>query len=142
MFQAATIRENHDRFVSRVAHAEIVWALENSNGCASCPSNEVADRQVIIFWSDAAYAKRVSQSAFPEHEPVEISLFDFLFRWLRGMQGDAVFAGTNWTPDLAGLEVSPADLRNQLLKAMGNEKVERYAGRLRVELERQNSKKD
>jgi hypothetical protein len=41
---------------------------------------------------------RVARQAksLPEYAPVEITLFDFLFRWLAGMERDGVMAGTNW----------------------------------------------
>src|SRR5688572_15034426 len=104
LHDAATIRANHERFVARVAEKEIVWGLASPRGFAVCPSNEDEERTVLMFWSDRAYASRVKQSAFAEYEPAEITLFDFLFRWLSGMEQDGVLAGTNFNGDLAGLE--------------------------------------
>ena len=90
-----------------------------------------------MFWSDRGYASRVKQSAFPEYEPVEISLFDLLFRWLRGMEDDGVLAGTNWNGDLAGLEVAPQELGEELRKTMGQDRVSQYTDRLRMALKEQ-----
>ena len=137
LHDSATIQANHDRFVSRVAQSEVVWGLQAPSGFAVCPSNDDEDRQVLMFWSDRGYASQVKQSHFPEYEPFEITLFDFLFRWLPGMEGDHVLAGTNWNGDLAGHEIPPDDLREQLLNAMGKDRVQQYAERLRSALKQQ-----
>jgi hypothetical protein len=118
LHDSATIQANHERFVSRVAESEVIWGLQGRTGFAVCPSNDDEERQVLMFWSDSAYASRVKQIHFPEYEPVQISLFNFLFRWLSGMEDDGVFAGTNWNGDLAGCEIEPGELRDQLLGVM------------------------
>ena len=137
LHDAATIRANHDRFVARVAETEVVWGLEGTDGFASCPSNENEDIEVLMFWSDRAYAERVQHNAFPEYAPTEVKLFDFLFRWLAGMERDRVLAGTNWTGDLAGQELEAADLRDQLMTALGPDRARQYAERLHAALKRQ-----
>ena len=140
LHDCATIGANHERFVSRVTESEVVWGLETATGFAACPSNGDNDeRPVSMFWSDRGYARRVQQNHFPEHEPAEISLFDFLFRWLSGMEDDGVLAGTNWNGDLAGREVEPSEVRDQLLDAMGKDRVQRYTQQLWAALE-QNGK--
>jgi hypothetical protein len=68
---------------------------------------------------------------FPEYQPVEIGLFDFLFRWLPGMERDRVLAGTNWNGDLAGREIEPDGLKDELLDAIGKGRAQHYADRLR-----------
>jgi hypothetical protein len=133
----ATLRARHDRFVAAAAEREVVWALQSSDGLASCPSHADEVREVMLFWSDRAAAERVQQTSFPESDPVELKLFDFLFRWLAGMERDRALAGTNWNTDLAGLEVDPAVLRDQLLAALGPDRARDYAQRLQNALKRQ-----
>ena len=137
LHDSATIQANHERFVSRVAESEVVWGLQAPIGMAVCPSNDDEERQVLMFWSDRGYASRVKQNHFPEYEPVEIGLFDFLFRWLSGMEGDGVLAGTNWNGDLAGREIAPGELKDQLLDAMGKDRVQQYSERLSAALKQQ-----
>jgi hypothetical protein len=137
LHDVATIELNHERFVSRVAETERLWGLSAPSGFAACPSNDRENVQVLMFWSDRGYAMRVKQNHFPEYQPVEISLFDFLFRWLPGMGNDGVLAGTNWNGDLAGKEVPPGELRDQLLNAMGPDRVQQYVDRLRTGLKQQ-----
>jgi len=134
---AATLRAYHDRFVARAAETEVVWALQSSDGFASCPSLADEAREVLMFWSDRAPAARVQQTSFPEYDPIELKLFDFLFRWLPGMERDRALAGTNWNADLAGLELDPATLRDQLLTALGPDRARDYAQRLQNALKRQ-----
>lgn len=136
LHDSATVQANHERFVSRVVESEVVWGLQAPSNFAFCPSND-EERDVLMFWSDRGYASRVQQNHFPEYEPIEISLFDFLFRWLAGMEGDGALAGTNWDGDLAGLEVEPNALRDELLAAMGLERVQQYLDRLRAALEQE-----
>ena len=114
---AATCQENHKRFISRVVATEVVWSLADKNSIAFCESND-SDRNVLLFFSDRAYAARAQASSFPEYAPQQLALFDFLFRWLPGMAGDGVLAGANWTGDLVGLEVEPADLQAAIFEAM------------------------
>ncbi len=67
-----------------------------------------------MFWSDRAYAKRVRDNGFGDCQETPMNLFDFLYRWLPGMSGDGVLAGTNWTGDLIGIEITPYELRKEI----------------------------
>lgn len=109
----ATCTENHKRLVSRILKSRTVWGLKGHSGWAVAESNDTPEFSVLLFWSDEAYARRAQQE-FPGYTPIEISLFDFLFRWLPGMSGDGVLAGTNWTGDLVGLEKDPYELRIEI----------------------------
>ena len=123
----ATCQDNHSRFVRRIVLTETIWALSNGNGYAYAESNQDENpRNVILFWSDKAYARRVKQSSFPEYEETTITLFDLLFRWLPGMSGDGVFAGTNWTGDLVDLELNPYELKLEIEKALSSEQSNRF----------------
>ncbi len=114
---SATCLENHQRFVKRIAETGTVWGLRGAGGWAFAESNDAPEVSVLLFWSDEAYARRAQQE-FPEYAPAQISLFDFLFRWLPGMSGDGVLAGTNWTADLVGLEKNPYELRKEIEAAL------------------------
>ena len=123
----ATCQENHDRFIKRIVETEIVWALSNENGYAYAESNEDEDPpDVILFWSEKAYAKRAKLSNYPEYKETTITLFNFIFRWLPGMSGDGVLAGTNWTGDLVGLEFNPYKLRIEIEAILSSEQSDRF----------------
>ena len=114
----AAVQENHDRFLRRAVQGETVWGIRNAAGFQGCESNEDEERTVLLFWSDAAYARRAVSTAFPDCVPEEISLFDFLFRWLPGMEKDNFLAGTNYDANLFGIELEPLELREQLVDAL------------------------
>lgn len=124
---AATCRANHQRFIKRVVESELVWSLFASGSFAIAESNDDdSPSDVLLFWSDEAYAKRAKRESFPEYEATTISLFDFLYRWLPGMTGDGVLAGTNWTGDLVGLEYEPFDLRSEIENELTREQTTRF----------------
>ena len=129
MRNEADSQADHERFVRRVVAAELVLGLRCPDGWAQSCSNEEHEAPVLLFWSDAAYARRVRDAQFQEFEVAEISLFDFIFRWLPGMAGDGALAGTNWTRDLVGGEVQPADLQDALFAEMGEEREAAYRAR-------------
>lgn len=133
----ATMLENHGRFLRRVIEAETIWGLDTGQGFAWCESNDEDGRDVIMFWSDRAYAERLQKRGFSDCTVDSIPLFDFLFRWLPGMANDGVMAGTNWTAGLAGVENDPHELQEQLLDRMPQEMIARYRDQLRKGLDEQ-----
>ncbi|MCA9639396.1 MAG: DUF2750 domain-containing protein, partial [Myxococcales bacterium] len=53
----ATSLENYERFLTRVVEYDRVWALRGESGFETCESNEFEECSVLLFWSDAAYAR-------------------------------------------------------------------------------------
>jgi len=123
------------RFLARAVAGHEVWILSGEKGAASCESNEHNGAAVILFFSDAAYARRACTQSIPDHQPARIDLFNFLYRWLPGMSGDAVWAGPNWTSDLVGLEIDPAELKAELEKRLSPEQKASFLERFRKEKE-------
>lgn len=134
LLNTADCQMNVDRFIRRVVDCEQVWYLSSDTGVATCTSNNNepdAPAAVLLFFSDAAYARRVRQSEFTDYNVNEMTLFDFLYRWLPGMAGDGVYAGPNWTGDLVGLEMEPFPLREQIESTMSSDHLDRYEQRYR-----------
>ena len=104
LLDRATCDDNHDRFIRRIIESETVWYLQHTDGVANSVSNEDEETTILMFWSDIAYAKRVRNNGFEDYQERSMDLFEFLYRWLPGMSGDGVLAGTNWTGDLIGCE--------------------------------------
>ena len=127
LLDGATAKANKDRFVRRAVENEAVYFLSYEGGVANSISNEHESSTVLMFWSDAAYAKRVQSNGFDEYDIQEISLFDFLYRWLPGMSGDHMIAGVNWNRDLVGLEVDPYQLRTELEESMPASLLDSYS---------------
>jgi len=135
-----TARENHERFVRRVVEHESVWTLWGNNGPLIAestdyqPDDDEADlewqpRDVYLFFSDEAYARRALRETWPDYpdaRALEISLFDFLHRWLPGLHRDGHLTGTNWTGDLIGIEVEPDALAAELSALLSEEMLARH----------------
>ena len=123
----AMCQEDHDRFIKGVIESETVWTLSKEKRYAYAESNQPENpSDIILFWSDKAYAAPAKQNHYPEFEETTITLFNFLFRWLPGMYEEGVLAGTNWTGDLVGLEYNAYDLRLEIEAALSSEQKERF----------------
>jgi hypothetical protein len=140
MLDAATTRENHERFVRRAIACETVWTVFGESGplISESSANLEADddtepRDVYLFFSDEAYARRALRETWPDvpgGSTKAIPLFDLIFRWLPGMAQDGHLAGTNWTGDLIGVEIEPADLQTELLANLPADLTARYRAML------------
>ena len=71
---SATVQENHDRFIRRAIEHESVWTVRGDSGPLLVESEpdeiesggEEADpRDVYLFFSDEAYAKRALAQSWP-----------------------------------------------------------------------------
>ena len=121
--------EAHSRFIAGVVDGEHVWGLSTEDGFLACESDEAGERAILPFWSGAEDAGK-AQSELEGSEVDSIELFDFLFRWLPGMDDDDVLVGTNWTATLEGKEVEPLALQDEILDAMSDDLRISYLDRL------------
>ena len=113
LHSAADLQANRDRFVRRVIENGQVWGLRSDDGWANCPSND-SDCDVLLFWSDEAYARRVAVQEWSTYIPTMIGLQSFIDNWLKGIHKDMMLAGVNFNADLAGLEIDPLVLAKDL----------------------------
>lgn len=122
----ATAEKNKNIFIKRVVESETIFYLSENGGVANSVSNDDDECTILMFWSDKAYARRVQANGFESYEISEITLFDFLYRWLPGMTNDNVLAGVNWNQELCGLESDPFELREEIELQMSSERLEEY----------------
>lgn len=142
LLDTATARENHERFVRRAIEQETTWTIWGDTGPLIAESNgdedededdEVEPREVFLFFSDKAYAARALRESWPEspaYAPREVTLFNFMYRWLPGIHRDGHLVGANWTGDLIGLEVEPAELLEELKATLPEEVRARHLAEL------------
>ena len=126
LLDSATVESNFQRFVKRIIENETVFYLSNENGVAESVSNDDEETDVLMFWSDRAYAARANHNFEENYNETEMELFNFLYQWLPGMSGDGVLAGPNWNGDLVGREIDPFELREILEEQMPLELIEKY----------------
>jgi len=109
-----TCRENFERLLERVKQSGEVWGLRSSKGWANCPSDDHESRDVLVFWSDRAYAAQHAKEGWKDYEPTCIPLGAFVERWLPGMQKDRVLVGPNWDSHLCGQEIEAEEIARRL----------------------------
>ncbi len=108
--------ERHKLFVMKVAASKIIWGMKSSDGWATAPSKEHEGRQVMPFWSEREDASNIAAQKWPSAQPTSISLNVFMELWLKSMPEDEILVGTNWSRDLEGTEIEPADLEKEILE--------------------------
>ena len=131
ILDSATVESNFQRFINRVIDNESLFYLSNDEGVANSVSNDDEETTILLFWSDRAYAHRAKKIFSEEFSESEMTLFEFLYRWLPGMSGDDVLAGPNWNGNLVGREIDPFDLRTEIEERMPPELLEEYEIRYR-----------
>ena len=110
-----SIRECYESFIDEVLESELIWALSNENGWATCDSNDFEGRHAIPFWSNKQQAQALCVDDWAVYEATPIRFDDFIDAWLHGMHEDEVLAGINWDEDLIGPEVEPIMLIEDLI---------------------------
>ncbi|HTD85025.1 MAG TPA: DUF2750 domain-containing protein [Candidatus Binatia bacterium] len=123
MFEnTSAARQRHQRFVERVVLSRVVWGLKGADGWAATTSTAdgTRGREVLPFWSDRGSAALCVKESWANYEPAEIPLDIFLQRWLPRMAVERCLAGTNWSAQLAGHELEPDALRDELARQSGH----------------------
>ncbi|MGB0846901.1 MAG: DUF2750 domain-containing protein [Thiolinea sp.] len=106
----------YDGFITTVRQSGAVWGLfsNDTEGWATCPSAEYEDTDVLPFWSSDALAQRLCTDEWQIYQPKMIPLDEFINDWLPGMHEDDALVGPDWTAELEGLEIEPADVAAEL----------------------------
>ena len=106
----------YDAFIAALQQSGEVWGLNSGQdgGWAICPSAEYEDTDVLPFWSSAELAQKLCTDEWKIYQPASIPLEEFVNDWLPGMHEDDALVGPDWTPELDGLELEPADVAAEL----------------------------
>lgn len=128
--QLVELEENCERFFARSVSAGSVWAIQMDGGFLTCVAED-GEHAVIPFWSDAAYARRVLRDPELEGCTAEsVPLAVFLRDLLGGYQADDLLIGPNYTEDMAGLELDPREVFEELRERIPAEQRAEYADAL------------
>lgn len=112
----AEAEANYRRFIERVKQSRQVWGLFSQEyGFVYSASNDDEERDVLVFWSDRAYAARHAREEWAEFTPVPLDLDSFVNEMLPALQENGALVGPNWDANLCGLEIEPEELAKQLL---------------------------
>jgi hypothetical protein len=112
------IQQRHQQFIDRIAASGTVWALSSEEGWAVSGSHADENTDIILFWSDEAYARAVAKEDWSHYQAVSIPLAEFLENWLVGMYQNGVLAGTNWDANMFGEEAEPLKLVVDIFEAV------------------------
>lgn len=106
----------YDRFVQRVLEGKSVWLIIETDRDlpVTCVSNDDMATFVVPVWSDRAYAVRAQPKFAFTTDVEEVPLSNFLERTIPFLSEQNGLTGPNWNADLAGLEVDPLKLLEQL----------------------------
>ena len=108
-------RQAYLQFIDQTRQTGVVWNLMRAEGFAICESEQSEELSVMPFWSSESYAKAACRDVWQDYKPNPIEFDDFIDHWLHGMAEDEVFVGINWSNDLAGVEIEPVILIDDLL---------------------------
>jgi Protein of unknown function (DUF2750) len=114
-----TAEPSVQQFIANTLAGDSVWCLQSESGTAFCESLEFEAEDgeplmVLLYFSTAIGAQQAQAAHYSEFTVTQLSLFDFLYCWLPGMAADAILAGPDFSVDLAGVEVEPAELRSAI----------------------------
>jgi hypothetical protein len=102
--------DRYDYFIRKVADLEVVWGLFK-DGWAMV---SVDDQQGIPFWPEAEFAALCASGEWAGFHAKEISVEDFIKKWLPGMNSDKRIASIFPTPDGKPSIVDPKVLQQHL----------------------------
>jgi hypothetical protein len=83
-------------FVAETIKNKKVWTIRDKEGF---PTSTNQDGECSMpSWSSATRAKKIIENvpAYSNFVPHEISLHDFMEKWLIGLDKDGLFVGVNW----------------------------------------------
>lgn len=102
---------NLNSFLSEAIENQRVWTFRDENGFPA-PQNSEGNR-AMPFWSTLSRVQTIINSvdSYQTFEPFEISLHDFMQKWLPGLENDDLLVGINWS----GKRVTGYDLKGSEL---------------------------
>lgn len=106
-------------FYHEVTATGRLWTIRDARGFPAPVSG--SGKRSQPFFSSLSRAERIIKRvpAYAGFQPVELSLQQFILRWLPGLEKDGLLLGLNWTGQRAtGYDVEPAQVRNLIEVAL------------------------
>jgi len=118
MLRAQNALAVRDRFIQRVAAGKSAFVVSGEDGLARVPSQHRAGRQVTLFWSELAEARRWASVVTKGPRIKQLNLRDILADILPKLAELHRLVGPDWTSDPVEPEIDPTDLIRHLRRAM------------------------
>ena len=102
---------NLNSFLSEAIENQRVWTIRDENGFPA-PQNSEGNR-AMPFWTTLSRVQKIINSVdgYQNFEHFEITLQDFIQKWLPGLEKDDLLVGINWS----GKRVTGYDLKGSEL---------------------------
>lgn len=110
--------EKYDYFIRKVVDYEEVWGL-NKDGWALLGDD--LNNQVFPFWPEKELAELCAVGKWNGYEASPINLYDFLEKWIPGMEKDNILVNIFYSNQSKGKTILPRELCNDL-----NKELEQY----------------
>lgn len=107
-------KAQRDRFLATVARAGCVFGVVGEQGLARVPSRRLRDREVSLFWSDAAIAGRLAPEIAMRPRVRTYPLGELLNSVLPGLALHRRLIGLDWTGAELEVELDPNDFAERL----------------------------
>lgn len=114
MRASASVRFEY--LVKRVVDSECVWSLKSAGGWVLA-GNQVG-QELAPIWSSEVFATACATGPWADAKPVQISLTDWMEKWLPGLERDGRRVAVFPTPEDRGLVVDCQSLKTVLLDEM------------------------
>jgi hypothetical protein len=110
--------ERYLYFIRKITDFELIWGLYNEGWAMA--GNQL-NQEVIVFWPERGFAEICQTGAWKNYKPKEITLADFISKWLPGMEKDNKKAGVFYTPKGQGVVLEPGKILQDI-----NEELKQY----------------
>ncbi|MCG1022101.1 DUF2750 domain-containing protein [Sutcliffiella horikoshii] len=98
-------------FIKEILENQTVWTVKDQQGF---PTSTNPDGETSVpFWSLKSRAEKIITNVpdYNSFQPYEITLSDFINKWLKGLEEDGLNVGVNWSGKRAvGFDINPKDI--------------------------------
>lgn len=108
-------------FIKEILDNQTVWTVKDEQGYPT--STNLIGETSLPFWSLKSRTEKIIENvpAYKSFQPHEITLDEFVNRWLPGMEEDGLNVGVNWSGSKAiGYDIKPKDLIERVNYEMNN----------------------
>ena len=112
MISPSDAERKYEEFLQSLRDDQPVWTLRNEVGYAKWSTGDPPN--IVPFWSSEEQARACSATTFAGYEPESIPAEQFVAEWLDLLAKQGLFVGINLTVEMAGVDVTPDRLREDL----------------------------
>lgn len=102
-------------FIKEILEYQKVWTIKDDQGFPSSPNSD--GETAIPFWSLETRVEKILENVprYRNFRVNEITLDDFINKWLTGLEADGLYVGVNWSGKSAtGYDIKPKDVRKRI----------------------------